>query len=105
MSNFPKRLTLKVNLDLVKKDHLYQGKKGRYLDLVLFNTPESPYGDDFVVKQDLGKDAREKGVESPILGNGKAWDLSGTPTPKDGGQPAPNNAPQTPPSASDDLPF
>lgn len=106
MSNFPKRLTVKVNLDKVLKDNLYKGQKGTYLDLVLFNTPESPYGDDFVVKQDLGKEAREQGKESPILGNGKAWDLSGQPCPRDGVQSAPSApSPVAPTSTNDDLPF
>ena len=104
MSQFPKRMTVKVNLDKVLKEHLYQGQKGKYLDLVLFNTPDSPYGDDFVVKQDLGKEARDAGTESPILGNAKAWDLSGQPCPKDGGAPAVSK-PTTPTPTNDDLPF
>lgn len=97
-------MTVKVNLDKVLKDRLYKGQKGTYLDLVLFNTPDSPYGDDFAVKQDLGKEAREQGVESPFLGNAKAWDLSGSPAPKDGGTAAPA-APQKPAPSNDDLPF
>lgn len=105
MSNFPKRLTVKVDLQKIDKAHLFQGKKGLYLDLVLFNTPESEYGDDFVVKQDLGKEAREQGKESPILGNAKAWAIGeGSPCSK--GDAMPSSTPSKPaPASSDDLPF
>lgn len=101
-------MTAKVNLDKVLKEHLYNGAKGTYLDLVFFNTPDNQYGDDFVVKQDLGKEAREAGKESPILGNAKAWDLSGQKNPGNG-QAAPS-APSAPTtggggSINDNLPF
>ena len=101
-------MTVKVNLDKVLKEHLYNGAKGTYLDLVLFNTPENQYGDDFVVKQDLGKEAREAGTESPILGNAKAWDLSGQKNPGGGQVAPPPVAPSTssaPSSVNDNLPF
>jgi len=105
MSNFPKRLTVKVNLDNINRDRLYKGKKGTYLDLVLFNTPESEYGEDFVVRQDLGKEAREQGEQQPILGNAKAWALGeGEPAKKEGGG-GQNLAPSKPARSSDDLPF
>jgi hypothetical protein len=38
--------------------------------LVLFETPDSEYGD-YMVKQGLSKEDREAKVELPILGNGK----------------------------------
>lgn len=118
MSNFPKRLTVRVNVDKVLKEHLYKGQKGNYLNLVLFNTPGNPYGQDFCVKQEVDKDLRAD-VETEIIGEAKAWALGeGSPTPKgeNSGQggagivdalrtivktPAKTNTPPV----SDDLPF
>ena len=52
-------------MDKVDKKRFFSGKKGRYMDLVLFETPESEFGD-YMVKQ-----RGEKGEKMPILGNGK----------------------------------
>lgn len=58
-------ITINVNIDKVDKKRFFEGKKGRYMDLVLFETPDSEYGD-YMVKQ-----RGEKGEKMPILGNGK----------------------------------
>lgn len=61
-------ISLSVNVDLVDKSRFYKGKKGRYLDLILFEsegTDAEQYGD-YIVKQ-----RGEKGDKLPILGNGK----------------------------------
>jgi hypothetical protein len=113
MSNFPKRLTVKINVDKIKKEHLYKGKKGTYLKLVAFNTPDNPYGQDFGVKQDLGKDNNGDYLPSEFIGEVKAWAVGeGTPTPKED-QTIKIEAPLSdalraviPPAATtDDLPF
>jgi hypothetical protein len=57
-------ISISVNVDKVDKKKLYKGKKGRYLDLYLWETPDSDYGD-YLVKQ------RGEGEKLPILGNGK----------------------------------
>lgn len=118
MSNFPKRLTVRVNVDKVLKEHIYKGQKGNYLNLVLFNTPGNPYGQDYCVKQEIDKDKRAD-IETEIIGEAKAWALGeGSPAPKgeNAGQggagivdalrtivktPAKTNTPPV----SDDLPF
>lgn len=46
------------------------GEKAIFCDLVLFETPQSDYGD-YMVKQGITKEDREAGVQLPILGNGK----------------------------------
>jgi hypothetical protein len=61
-------ISISVNVDKVDKAKFFKGKKGRYLDLVLFETPDSEYGD-YLVKQ-----RGEKGEELPILGNGKYFE-------------------------------
>ena len=64
---------IKVSIDVtkIKKDQLFQGEKGTYLDLVLIPTPNSQYGNDYLVKQDY-KD-KELSKDNPILGNGKVF--------------------------------
>jgi hypothetical protein len=69
-------ISININIDKIDKKRFFDGKKGRYLDLVLFETPESEYGD-YMVKQ-----RGEKGERMPILGNGKYF------KPKDGKKPA-----------------
>jgi hypothetical protein len=58
-------ISCNVNVDKIDKKRLFEGKKGRYLDLVLFETPDSDYGE-WMVKQ-----RGDKGEKMPILGNGK----------------------------------
>jgi hypothetical protein len=65
-------ISINVNVEKVDKERFFKGKKGRYMDLVLFETPESEYGD-YMVKQ-----RGDKGEKMPILGNGKYF------KPKDG---------------------
>jgi hypothetical protein len=62
-------ISINVNIDKIDKKRFIEGKKGRYLDLVLWETPDSEYGD-YLVKQN-GK----KGDRLPILGNGKYFKL------------------------------
>jgi hypothetical protein len=47
---------------------LYVGEKGTYLDVVLIETPDNKFGNDFIAKQDCGKENRDI---APILGNAK----------------------------------
>lgn len=58
-------ISINVNVEKIDKERFFKGKKGRYMDLVLFETPESEYGD-YMVKQ-----RGDKGEKMPILGNGK----------------------------------
>lgn len=63
-------IAVKIDFDKIDESKLFQGKKGRYLDLVLIPTPNGKYGD-YLVKQSQTKEERERGEEVPILGNGK----------------------------------
>ena len=61
-----------VNIDLIEESRLYQGKKGRYLDLTLFLKDEvDQYGNHGFVTQNISKEEREGGVRAPIIGNAK----------------------------------
>ena len=64
-------IKVKIKFDQIDQKALFQGKSGRYLDLVLWENKDgkSQYGDDFTVKQDLGKERR--GEKAPIIGNAR----------------------------------
>lgn len=64
-------IVAKINCAAIDKAKLYQGEKGKYLDIVLIETPASRYGDDFMVVQGTSKEEREKGIKGAILGNAK----------------------------------
>ena len=66
-----KAIRIKINVDKVDDAHLYPGKQGRYLNVALLPTHDNPYGDDFMVVQELDKAARDAGKKGPILGNGR----------------------------------
>ena len=84
-------ITGKINVNLISQGKLFQGKKGKYLNIVLIETPASKYGD-YMIKQQ-----GEKGEEMPILGNAKIF----TPKPKEETQ---NKKEDWKPEI-DDLPF
>ena len=69
-------ISINVNIDKIDKKRFFEGKKGRYLDLVLFETPDSEYGD-YMIKQ-----RGDKGEKMPILGNGKYFKPRGDRKPK-----------------------
>lgn len=62
--------TVKINVTRIDKTALYEGKNGKYLDVVLWDKPDS-YGNDGFVTQDIGRERREAGEKGPILGNWK----------------------------------
>lgn len=44
------------------------GQEAVFLDIVLFPTPHAKQGG-WMIKQDIGKEAREAGLVRPIIGN------------------------------------
>lgn len=79
----PNVITAKLDVTLIDKARLFQGKKKNkkdclpmYLDIVLMPTKQSNYGDDrdeqtHMVVQSVSKAEREKGIKGEILGNAK----------------------------------
>ena len=63
-------ISLSINVSLINKERLFQGKKGQYLDLVLIETPNSEYGD-YMAVESISKEERDAGNKGTILGNGK----------------------------------
>jgi hypothetical protein len=99
--------TIKINVTRILKDHLYQGKNGKYLDLALWPNKDGAdqYGNTHFVTQSVSKAARESGVKGPIIGNATINIHSQGPT-----QPAPQPKQSPPPDANnygggDDVPF
>jgi hypothetical protein len=78
-------ITLKIDVDKINKKHLFQGKQGRYLDVVLFESKDKKYGNDFMVVQGISQEARKAGERGPILGNGKIVQTRNDPQPKQEG--------------------
>lgn len=70
-------ISVSINVSKIDKAHLYEGKSGKYLNLVLWESPDDKYGNDYRVVQGVSKEARAKGVKGAILGNGKT--LGGRP--------------------------
>lgn len=74
MAKLPKIVSISVDLSKIDPSRIVEGKNGaRYVDMTLVNTPDNQFGKDYMVKQDFGKEAREQKIETPILGNGKAF--------------------------------
>ena len=64
-------LSIKINMEQIDDSALFKGKKGTYLTLTVWPNKEgrNQYGDDAIVKQDLGKDRRDEKPE--IIGNAR----------------------------------
>lgn len=89
-------LRLKIDLNKLDMTAVYEAQSGaRYIDLTLWENRDGPgkYGDSHVIKQDLGRERREKGDKSPIVGNGKPI---GTQQTHQQSRPAPQRRPAPP---------
>ena len=77
----PSNVSISIDLNKIDEQYIVNGKNGaRYIDLKLVNTPESLYGNDYFVSQQLPKAVRDEVKanggdypKTPILGNAKAW--------------------------------
>lgn len=69
----------KLNIDVTKidKSEIFEGKKGKYISLTLFENRDGPdqYGNDGFIIQEISQKRREAGEKGPILGN---WKHHGT---------------------------
>jgi hypothetical protein len=66
-------IQLKIDVSKISKPDLYQGKKGIYLDAILWENRDgqSQYGDDGYITQGISKEKRDAGERGPIIGNWK----------------------------------
>jgi hypothetical protein len=97
-------ISISINVNEIDKARLYQGAKGKYLDVTCFiNDKVDEYGNRGMVTQSVGQDERAAGVRGNILGNVKVF--TGTEVkfiPRNSGQ---AQAPAQAPAAQDDEPF
>lgn len=67
-------ITAKIDCAKIDKSALFEGKNGaKYLDIILKETPDSKFGNDYMVVQSISKERRDAGERGPILGNAKIW--------------------------------
>jgi len=73
--------SIKINMEQIDDSALFKGKKGTYLTLTVWPNKEgrNQYGDDAIVKQDLGKDRRDEKPE--IIGNARIIERRNAPRP------------------------
>ena len=64
---------LKIDVTKIDKEHIYIGKKGKYLDCAIWPNREGPdeHGMTHYITQSVSKEAREKGIKGAIIGNMK----------------------------------
>ena len=72
-----KVIKLNLNVSKITKEKLVKGEKGLYLNCALLETPDSKYGDDYMIVEEISKEEREAGQKGEILGNGKVFDGGG----------------------------
>jgi len=106
-----KIINVSINLSDIDRKFIVHGKKGEYLNLVLRETKDDRYGNDYMVVQGIPKPQRKEGVRGPILGNGKNFHFTDDRDETSGGgrsasqrsesSPAASSSPPTP--AADDI--
>ena len=91
-------ITARIDVSKINKEWLYTSPKtgAKYLNIVLWETPDDKYGNDYRVTQEVPKEARDAGKRGEILGNAKVRGLPGG-----------SNAPKAPAQSKDDgdVPF
>jgi hypothetical protein len=71
-------ITLSIAVNKVDKSKFFTKKNGdKMLDLVLIETPNSKYDNDYMVVQGMSKADRDKGLKGAILGNAKILERRG----------------------------
>lgn len=66
-------IVLKIDVTKIDKNHLFQGKSGKYMDCILSENKDGPdqYGNAGFIAQSVSKEAKASGVRGPIIGNYK----------------------------------
>lgn len=101
-------IAAKIDVTKIDKSRLFQGKNGaKYLDVILIESKESRYGDNFMVTQAVTQEERKAGTRGAILGNAKY--LGRGPVNDSGRSPKPSGGAfddvQMPPDDGSPVPF
>ena len=98
-----------INLNVIPKDKIYVGKKGKYLPITItLNDELDQFGNQGPVVDQQTKEEREAKTEKTYLGNVKVVWTNGTnveTAPRDGAQAAPAMPQAQAAPVEDDLPF
>jgi len=98
-----------INLNVIPKDKIYVGKKGKYLPITItLNDELDQFGNQGPVVVEQTKEEREAKTEKTYLGNVKVVWTNGTnveTAPRDGAQAAPAMPQAQAAPVEDDLPF
>jgi len=63
-------MNISINLDKIDKNRIYQGKKGKYLNLTAFVKEQGDeYGNNGFVAESVSKEEKDNGIKGNILGN------------------------------------
>jgi hypothetical protein len=60
----------KIDVTKINKARIFEGKKGKYLDLVLLYEPDD-FGNTGKVRQSISKEERDRGVKGEEIGTWK----------------------------------
>jgi hypothetical protein len=76
-------LSVRIDVTKIDKERLYKGEKGTYLDLTTFvdTASQDQYENNGFISQSVDKEEREKGIQTPILGNVKVFYTDGSEQP------------------------
>ena len=68
-------VNISINVSKIEKARLFQGKKGKYLDLTTFIDLDNldQYENNGFIAQSVSKEEKAQGVQSTILGNCKVF--------------------------------
>jgi hypothetical protein len=69
-------ITFKIDVTKIDKSRLFQGKKGKYLNGIMIETPKSEYGD-YMILQEQTKEERDRKEKGTIIGNAKIIETKG----------------------------
>jgi hypothetical protein len=98
-----------INLNMIPKDKIIQGKKGKYIPVsITVNDEEDQFGNFGPIIVDQTKEEREAKAPKTYLGNVRVVWSNGTfpsPTPFQGGQPKAQPKAEPAAASEDDLPF
>lgn len=68
-------ISLKIDVTKIDKARIFEGKKGKYIDLTTFVdlNNASEFGDHGFIAHSVSKEEREGGVQGAIIGNAKVF--------------------------------
>jgi hypothetical protein len=74
-----KTIALNINLSKIDRSKIVEGKKGKYIDLILkYNSDKDQYEQNGFIAHSTTKEEREQGVHGEIVGNAKElWSEDG----------------------------